>query len=311
MATSTTDTETLSVEAMVCGYHVYQEIWHAALGEQLSCKREPGNRKDPFAVAVVRALVTVGHLPKKISSVCSMFLLRGGTIHCQVIAPRCHSGDLPQGGLEIPCMLTFEGDRKDVAKARRLVRYALFTSPEAATKDEPPKKKIKYDNSSNETKGIITGEKLSDLHINHAQKLLKQQFSCCNGLQCTLLQSKKYVGKPHQLQVIHCCSRNHWIVASTKGCKDDEVNVYNSVYSTLDDETNEVIANLFHSPTVLMIKTQKQEGSKDCGLFAIAVATAIAHGADPTSLRFDQAAMRNHLVQCFKDGVMTMFPVSH
>ena len=83
------------------------------------------------------------------------------------------------------------------------------------------------------------------------------------------------------------------------------------VYSTLDDETNEVIANLFRSPTVLMIKTQKQEGSKDCGLFAIAIATAIMHGADPTSLRFDQAAMRNDLVQCFKDGAMTMFPVSH
>ena len=26
----------------------------------------------------------------------------GGTIHCQGIAPRCYSGDLPQGGLEIP-----------------------------------------------------------------------------------------------------------------------------------------------------------------------------------------------------------------
>ena len=171
MATSTTDTEMLSIEEMVRGYHVYQEIWDAALGEQLSCKREPGNCKDPFAVAVVRALVTVGHLPKKISSVCSMFLLRGGTIHCQVIAPRHYSGDLPQGGLKIPCMLTFEGDRKDVAKARRLVRYALFASPEVATKDEPSRKKIKHDNSSNETKGIITGEKLSDLHINHARVL--------------------------------------------------------------------------------------------------------------------------------------------
>ena len=79
-----------------------------------TCKREPGNHKDPFAVAVVRGLVTVGHVPKIISSVCSMFLLRGGTIHCRVIAPRRYSGDLPQGGLEIPCMLTFEGDVKDV-----------------------------------------------------------------------------------------------------------------------------------------------------------------------------------------------------
>lgn len=125
MATTTTDTETFSVEAMVRGYHVYQEICDTALGEQLSCKRESGNHKDPFAVAVVKALVTIGHLPKKISSVCSMFLLRSGTIHCQVTAPRRYSRDLPQGGLEIPCMLTFEGDRtrRDIVKARRLVRY--------------------------------------------------------------------------------------------------------------------------------------------------------------------------------------------
>jgi len=35
-----------------------------AIREQLPCKREPGNRKDPFAVAVVRSHVTVGHVPK-------------------------------------------------------------------------------------------------------------------------------------------------------------------------------------------------------------------------------------------------------
>ena len=110
-------TETFSIEAMVRGYHVYQKIWDAALGEQLSCSRETGNRQDPFAVAVVRSLVTVGHVPKKISSVCSMFLLRGGTLRCRVTASRRYSGDLPQGGLEIPCMLTFEGGAKDIAKA--------------------------------------------------------------------------------------------------------------------------------------------------------------------------------------------------
>ena len=69
------------------------------------------------------------------------------------------------------------------------------------------------------------------------------------------------------------------------------VNIYDSMYSTLDEETKEVIANLFHSATVKMMQTQKQEGSKDCGLFAIAIATAIAYGADLTVLRFNQAAM--------------------
>ena len=98
-----TGTCTFSVEAMVHGYHVYQDSWEAAIGERLPCKREPGNRKDPFAVAVVRSRDTVGHVPKKISSVCSMFLLVVvQSIHCRVIASRRYSGDLPQGGLEIP-----------------------------------------------------------------------------------------------------------------------------------------------------------------------------------------------------------------
>ena len=47
MATgSTTSTETLNVEVMVCGYHVCQDIWDVALGKQLSCKNELGDCKD-------------------------------------------------------------------------------------------------------------------------------------------------------------------------------------------------------------------------------------------------------------------------
>ena len=46
------------------------------------------------------------------------------------------------------------------------------------------------------------------------------------------------------------------------------------MYSTLDldSSTLDVIANWFDSSTVKMLKCQKQEGCKDCGLFAIAYA---------------------------------------
>ena len=44
-----------------------------------------------------------------------------------------------------------------------------------------------------------------------------------------------------------------------------------------------------------MVDIQKQEGGADCGVFAIAVATAIAFGFDPTTLRFSQREMRGHL----------------
>ena len=67
--------------------------------------------------------------------------------------------------------------------------------------------------------------------------------------------------------------------------------MYDSVQSTVDEETNKVFAYLFHSLSVKVMQTQKQVGGNDCGLFAIAIATAIAFGANPTKLLFDQAAM--------------------
>ena len=54
---------------MVCGYRVYKEIWCAAIGEELPCKKEVENHHNPFVVAVVRS-GGVGHIPRKISSAC-------------------------------------------------------------------------------------------------------------------------------------------------------------------------------------------------------------------------------------------------
>ena len=46
----TVATETISIEAMVGRHHVYQDSWDSAIKP---CTREPGNCKNPFAVAVV------------------------------------------------------------------------------------------------------------------------------------------------------------------------------------------------------------------------------------------------------------------
>ena len=95
------------VDSVVRGYHVYKDVWGAAAGEPLQCFWEPGNQSDPYAVAVRQRdnTVTVGHLPRKISSMCSMFLLCGGRIDCIVTGGKQYSRDLPQGGMEIPCQL--------------------------------------------------------------------------------------------------------------------------------------------------------------------------------------------------------------
>ena len=65
--------ESYSIHTSVRGYHIYKDVWEAALGQLLPCQREPGNIHDPYAVAVVETGVVtriVGHVPRAISSVC-------------------------------------------------------------------------------------------------------------------------------------------------------------------------------------------------------------------------------------------------
>ena len=42
-------------------------------------------------------------------------------------------------------------------------------------------------------------------------------------------------------------------------------------------------------------EVQQQLGSSDCGLFAIAFATSILKGEDPSSVRYIQSRMRQHV----------------
>ena len=102
----------LLFDSVIRGCHVYKE---ASEDELLPCRRETANRYDPFAVAVTKNDMIVGHVPRRISAICSMFLRRklnfNGTIMCHVTGNRQYSRDLPQGGLEILCILIFTGNR--------------------------------------------------------------------------------------------------------------------------------------------------------------------------------------------------------
>lgn len=244
------------VDAMVRGYHQYREIWEAEVGEQLECRRENSNPHDIFAVAVLKSRVVVGHVPKKISSVCSLFLRHGGVIRCRVTGNRCYSADLVQGGLEIPCLLKFEANSEKLLglldKAQKLVASALKSGAKSADEvncreeselpvellNEVPesKKPTKCGESlTNWQMDIQNGAKLSDIPINIAQRLLKEQFPNFNGLQLTLCQQKHQmvdVITENQMQVIHCRG-DHWIVASSVGCIEGTVNIYDSSYTVL------------------------------------------------------------------------------
>ena len=113
--------EEFEIGSCVGGYCVYKAIWAAAAGEELTCEREPHNVQDRYAVSVKRGVV-VGHLPRKISRLCSLFLRRGGIIICTVSGGRRYSVDLPQGGIEVPCKLLFKHKPKELRKIKKVLK---------------------------------------------------------------------------------------------------------------------------------------------------------------------------------------------
>ena len=167
-----------------------------------------------------------------------------------------------------------------------------------------------------EIEKIVMGVELSDVHIDLAQGVLKQQFPELNGLQSTLLQEKEQImtedNVKNKIQIINCEKRHHWIVASTAnitGGTTDVVTVMDSFYNTIDQDTR---YNLFQyglkQPTIKLIRTQKQEDSSDCGIFAVAMVTAIAFVRNPIKQVFQQKSMHPHFVKCLNKKHFTLFP---
>ena len=74
------DEATFILDSCVGGYHVYKGLWNATPGETLTCVREWRNRNDVFAVAVESNGNIVGHIPRQISCIFTLFICRGGVI---------------------------------------------------------------------------------------------------------------------------------------------------------------------------------------------------------------------------------------
>ena len=90
----------------------------------------------------------------------------------------------------------------------------------------------------------------------------------------------------------------------------NKVSIFDSLYSQIDHHTEQLLAKVFESDVALeLAMSPKQQGVKDCGVFAIAISTSLAHGQFPiSSVCFDQSAMRDHLVLCYERQNLTFFP---
>ena len=75
------------IESCVHGYHIYQSVWTTTLDDEFICARNSFNSIDRYEVAVKNDDTAVGHLPKKISRICSLFLWRGWRFFAQAAWP--------------------------------------------------------------------------------------------------------------------------------------------------------------------------------------------------------------------------------
>ena len=156
---------------------------------------------------------------------------------------------------------------------------------------------------------------LNDSIMLAAQTLLKQQSLCKGGFQDTVLgQTCNFQVETEEfIQILFNC-RNHWLLVSTLGAKgDDEVYIYDSLYVCVNQAIkNQIAALLATKKKEIKLKfmdVQIQSGGYDCGLFAIANATALVLGYEPGRFFFDQTAMRRHLKRCLESGSLSLFPV--
>ena len=126
----------ISIDTVIRGHHVYKDVWTPIIGEVLQCEKEEGNSHDLYAVAVKKLDSIVGHVPRTISTLCHLFLSRGGSITCTVTGIRKYSDDLPQGGLEVPCQLTFRGDEPAIEKVKKLLHDKPKDQPTEVVKSQ-------------------------------------------------------------------------------------------------------------------------------------------------------------------------------
>ena len=242
---------------------------------------------------------------------------------------RRRSIDLPQGGLEEPCTLTFIRSDKEVSKVDRLIKAAPTEAvDDRATMEEPisiaeePSSKKKCIDrvldgeedsiwltingeflTRSDTTTLIKGGCLNDRHINFAQQLLHKQYPTTGN---TLLEAKTPLNGKIKcgLQILHDRG-NHWVVASNIGC--DHVTIYDLLYDTIDEKTKGIVNNLFDlpDPTMINIVMIQKQGGKDCGLFAIGTATSILFNAN--MVPFSQSKMRQHLFTRFSGSLLPPF----
>ena len=156
---------------------------------------------------------------------------------------------------------------------------------------------------------------LTDEHIDAAQHLIKDLKTGVGGLNSTVIMThrSRFALAHEQNMTIQCHNiGGHWVTSSSTTGR---VIVYESLSTNLNAALKQQLISLFKglcnedgSLDVTVVLQQRQRGGSDCGLFSIANAVALACKVDPCSVSWLQNDMRQHLLKCFEEKKIEMFP---
>ena len=108
--------EEYTMESVIQGHHIYNNIWHPILEEQLTLEREDENSHNRHTVCAMKSDTIVGHVPTRaLPCIYWYFIRHGGMISCEV------TGSRKRGiRLEVPCVYETVGSKKLIQRMKGL-----------------------------------------------------------------------------------------------------------------------------------------------------------------------------------------------
>ena len=153
---------------------------------------------------------------------------------------------------------------------------------------------------------------LIKLHFRYADKLLKGENQSTLAVQLDFERHQKLF-----IQIINRSPHTkgtHWLTVSNINCMEDEVGIYDSAFDDLPHNEQLVVASLVKTEKKILkakfSNVYMQTNGNDCGLYAIANATAQAFGRDPSKEQYIPSKLREHLIQCLENKEMRPFPTA-
>ena len=185
-----------------------------------------------------------------------------------------------------------------------------------------PADRIKLHHNLNiQEKRILESKQwVNDIIIDSAMNLLSYQFPDLQGFQsCQLAHQPDF--DRHKKLFIQIINRSpidggsHWLTVSNINCMENTIKIYDSAYCDLPHEEELTVASLVAVTSdrlqVIFPNVALQTNGYDCGLYAVANATALAYGRDPTTHVYIPRMMRSHLYKCFENKHIEPFPMAN